>query len=53
MRRTARLSLEGFPRAENFEMIAPESAFHRGPNEAQLFEIVVRKGGLALQTVSL
>ncbi len=33
-------------------MIAPESAFHRGPNEAQLFEIVVRKGGLALRPLS-
>ena len=48
----ARFSLEGFPRAENFGMIAPESAFHRGPNEAQLFEIVVRKGGLALRPLS-
>jgi hypothetical protein len=47
-----RFSLEGFPRAENFEMIAPESALHRGPNEAQLFETVVRKGGLGLRPLS-
>jgi hypothetical protein len=46
------LSPEGFPRAQNFEMIAPESELHRGPNEAQLFEIVVRKGGLGLRTRS-
>jgi hypothetical protein len=47
-----RFSLEGFPRADNFEMIAQQSAFHRGPNEAQLFEIVARKGGLALRPLS-
>jgi hypothetical protein len=33
-------------------MIAPEAAFHRGTNEAQLFEIVVRKGGFALRPLS-
>jgi hypothetical protein len=33
-------------------MIASESAFHRGPNEAQLFEIVVRKCRLALRPLS-
>jgi hypothetical protein len=48
----ARFALEGFPRAEKFERIAPESASHRDPNEAQLFEIVVRKGGLALRALS-
>ena len=46
------VSVEGFPLAENFEMIAPESAFHRGPNDAQHFEIVVRKGGPALRPLS-
>lgn len=33
-------------------MIVPESAFHRGPNEAQLFEIDVRRGRLALHALS-
>jgi len=35
--------------AENFEMIVPEGAFHRGAMEARLFEIVPRGGRLALR----
>jgi hypothetical protein len=45
-------SLEGFPRIENFEMMVPESSFHRGPNEAQLVEIVVRNGRPALRPLT-
>jgi hypothetical protein len=41
-------SLEGSP-VENFETIVPESSFHRGANEARVFEIVTRRGGLALR----
>ena len=35
--------------AENFEMIVPEAAFRRGAMEARVFEIVTRRGGLALR----
>jgi hypothetical protein len=45
-------SLEGFPGRENFEMIAPESAFRRGPNQTQLFEIVIRNGRPALRPLT-
>jgi hypothetical protein len=42
-------SLEGTPKVENFEVMAPESAFRRGPNAARLFEIVPGPAGLALR----
>ena len=35
--------------AENFEMIVPEAAFRRGEMEARVFEIVSRRGQLALR----
>ena len=35
--------------AENFEMIVPEAAFRRGAMEARVFEIVTRRGRLALR----
>jgi Sulfatase len=41
-------SLEG-SEAESFEVIVPERSFRRGANEASLFEIVRRVGGLALR----
>ena len=41
-------SLEGST-AENFELIVPESVFRRGAMEAGVFEIVTRRGALALQ----
>jgi len=34
---------------ENFEAIVPEWTFHRGANEARVFEIVTRQGGPALR----
>jgi len=40
-------SLEG-SKAESFETIVPEDSFRRGANEARVFEIVRRGGGLAL-----
>ena len=41
-------SLEG-SRPENFEVIVPEQTFHRGANEARVFEIVTRRAGTALR----
>ncbi len=35
--------------AENFEMIVPEAAFRRGAMEPRVFEIVVRRGRVALR----
>ena len=35
--------------AENFEMIVPEAAFRRGAMEARVFEIVTRRGRVALR----
>jgi hypothetical protein len=35
--------------AENFEVIVPEAAFHRGAMQARVFEIVTRSGRLALR----
>jgi arylsulfatase A-like enzyme len=34
---------------ENFELIVPEAAFRRGAMEARVFEIVLRRDGLALR----
>jgi hypothetical protein len=45
-------SLDGSPQAENFEMIVRESAFHRGRNQAQLFEIVPRGGRPTLRPLT-
>jgi hypothetical protein len=33
-------------------MIVPDSALHRGPNEAQLFENVARSGRQALRPLT-
>ena len=41
-------SMEGSA-AENFEMIVPEAAFRRGAMEPRVFEIVTRRGRLALR----
>jgi Sulfatase len=41
-------SLEDSP-VENFEAIVPERTFHRGANEARVFEIVTRGGAPALR----
>ena len=41
-------SLEGSA-AESFEMIVPEAAFRHGAMDARVFEIVTRRGGLALR----
>ncbi len=41
-------SLEGSS-VENFEAIVPERAFQRGANDVRVFEIVTRRGGLALR----
>ena len=41
-------SMEGSA-AENFEMIVPEAAFRRGAMKARVFEIVTRRGRLALR----
>jgi len=41
-------SMEGSP-VENFEMIVPEAAFRRGAMQARVFEIVMRRGRVALR----
>jgi hypothetical protein len=41
-------SLKG-SRVENFELIVPARTFHRGANEARVFEILMRDGGPALR----
>ena len=41
-------SLEGSD-IETFEVIVPESALRRGPNEVHVFEIVPHKGRVALR----